>query len=173
MRFPVQNGSTRMLPFCPAKLQSLIQQSPHYVQNNWTPILAFIGKRGWVLSLAQHTNGFYKLQSRAPQFQPRDHSPAQGGPATHTAAPLPCTGHTQRHHLTPRSAITCASRNNVVWPQLIRPSPSIHKTQRQRAWLALRGNAGLTPALALFSKSECKMLSAVLTMYPVFFALHE
>lgn len=60
----MQNGSTRMLPFCPAKLQSLFQQPPHYVQNNWTLSLVFIGERELASSLAHHANGFLEVPNQ-------------------------------------------------------------------------------------------------------------
>lgn len=89
--------------------------------------------------LTQHTNGFLRVGHPSA-------CPGTTAPTTNTAAPWLYTGHTQRCCLVPRSAITCTTQSNRVRPQFICSSPSIHETQRQQVWQALRGNAELTPA---------------------------
>lgn len=175
----MQNGSLRTLSFCPAKLQPFFQWFPHYVQNNWTLTLVFIGERESVSSLAHHTNNFLQVPNQGTSI-----------PA-HTPWPQPCAGGLpwSSHH--PRSSMVCPAwnthrdgtshqgqqshvqQNNLAQPQLICFSPSIHKTQRQEVQLSLHGNEGLTPALLLFPKSEYKTFSAILNTYPVLFALQH
>lgn len=97
----MQNGSTRTLLFRPAKLQSLFQWPPHYLQNNWALTLVLIGERESVSSVAHHAQGFQQvlyrgtpIPARAPWRQPC--AGGSRGPSATQAAAQPALHGTHR-----------------------------------------------------------------------------